>query len=401
MGLIKKATISEYWNRKHSSQSTPWFRKVFTRNRFQLLLKFLHLVDNRKIAPRNSPSYDPTAKFKPIVDHFNLKAKKHYSPSQNLSIDESLIGTKSRTVLRQYIPTKHAKFGVKLWMLTEAVTGYCFHFNVYKGKRYDPTPAGELQGSYVVISLLRAACLLNKWYHVFCDSFFTSLSLAKRLLNLHTYTTGTVRSNRPLPNLIKSVKLRASQSMFMRQQEILVCAFKEKEKRKNVKMLSTRYNAELVVNRKPKMITEYNKFMGGVDLNDMLTSFYEDGRKSTKMWKKIVFNIIHRMVINAYILYQQNSDNAKSRLHFIQLLIDDLSEDHMTRNRVNIGVLNDEINNQNLRKLPERKEKDCCICSVRNVPGGRKRSKHICVLCHKGVHKMCYKKHSRRCHADE
>ena len=80
-------------------------------------------------------------------------------------------------------------------MLTEAVTGYCFHFNVYKGKRYDPTPAGELQGSYVVISLLRAACLLNKWYHVFCDSFFTSLSLAKRLLNLHTYTTGTVRSN--------------------------------------------------------------------------------------------------------------------------------------------------------------------------------------------------------------
>ncbi|VDH92077.1 Hypothetical predicted protein [Mytilus galloprovincialis] len=257
-------------------------------------------------------------------------------------------------------------------MLTEAVTGYCFHFNVYKGKRYDPTPAGELQGSYVVISLLRAACLLNKWYHVFCDSFFTSLSLAKRLLNLHTYTTGTVRSNRPLPNLIKSVKLRASQSMFMRQQEILVCAFKEKEKRKNVKMLSTRYNAELVVNRKPKMITEYNKFMGGVDLNDMLTSFYEDGRKSTKMWKKIVFNIIHRMVINAYILYQQNSDNAKSRLHFIQLLIDDLSEDHMTRNRVNIGVLNDEINNQNLRKLPERKEKDCCICSVRNVPGVEK-----------------------------
>ncbi|VDI01927.1 Hypothetical predicted protein, partial [Mytilus galloprovincialis] len=180
-------------------------------------------------------------------------------------------------------------------MLTEAITGYCFHFNVYKGKKYDPTPAGDTQGSNVVVSLLRAAGLLNKWYHVFCDSFFTSLALAKRLLNLHTYTTGTVRSNRPLPNLIKSAKLRASQSMFMRQQAILVCAFKEKEKRKNVKMLSTRYNAELVANRKPKMITEYNKYMRGVDLNDMLTSFYEDGRKSTKMWKKIVFNIIHRM----------------------------------------------------------------------------------------------------------
>ncbi|CAC5402938.1 unnamed protein product [Mytilus coruscus] len=317
MGLIRKATISEYWNRKHSSQSTPWFRKVFTRNRFQLVLKFLHLVDNRKIAPRNSSSYDPIAKFKPIVDHFNLKAKTHYSPSQNLFIDESLIGTKSRTILRQYIPTKHAKFGVKLWMLTEAITGYCFHFNVYKGKIYDPTPARETQDSYVVTSLLRAAGLLNKWYHVFCDSFFTSLALAKRLLNLHTYTTGTVRSNRPLPNLIKSANLRPSQSMFMRQQEIL------------------------------------------------------------------------------------NSDNAKSRLHFIQLLIDDLSEDHMKRNHANFGVLNDERKNQHLRKLPGRKEKDCSVCSVRNVPGGRKRSKHICVVCHKGVHKTCFKKHSRRCYADE
>lgn len=57
------------------------------------------------------------AKFKPIVDHFNLKSKAHFVPSQNISIDESLVGTKSRTVMRQYIPSKHYKFGVKLWML--------------------------------------------------------------------------------------------------------------------------------------------------------------------------------------------------------------------------------------------------------------------------------------------
>jgi hypothetical protein len=34
---------------------------------------------------------------------------------------------------------------------------------------------------------------------------------------------------------------------------------------------------------KPIVATTYNKYMGGVDLNDMMTSTYDDGRKSSRL----------------------------------------------------------------------------------------------------------------------
>lgn len=56
MGLVRNPTLAEYWSTR-GSHSMPWFRKMFPRNRFQLILKFFHVVDNRKIPKRNSPQY--------------------------------------------------------------------------------------------------------------------------------------------------------------------------------------------------------------------------------------------------------------------------------------------------------------------------------------------------------
>ena len=69
MGLIKKNTITEYWSRR-SSQSTSWFWKMFARNRFQMLLKFFHLVDNERIPPRNSPHYRYIHKIRGSANKF-------------------------------------------------------------------------------------------------------------------------------------------------------------------------------------------------------------------------------------------------------------------------------------------------------------------------------------------
>ena len=169
---------------------------MFSRNRFKLILKFFHLVDNDSLPQRNSPNYSTTDKFQCIIDHFNIQSSRHLVPEQNMSIDESLIATRGRSVMLQYIPSKSAKFGVKCWMLVEATSGYLYHMIVYRGKRFDPTPQGVCQGSYVVNRLLAAAGLLNKWYHIICDNFFTSLDLARQLFIQKTHLTGTIRQNR-------------------------------------------------------------------------------------------------------------------------------------------------------------------------------------------------------------
>ena len=147
---------------------------MFSRNRFQIILRCFHLVNNKTTPQRDRDFYDPSAWFKPLLEHANMVFKRYLTPKHELSIDESLIGTKARSVMTQYIPSKSSKFGIEIWMLVEAATGYIIHFLPYKGRRHDPVPNGEQQGSYIVLKLLRAADLTGKWYryHVFCGIFF-------------------------------------------------------------------------------------------------------------------------------------------------------------------------------------------------------------------------------------
>ncbi|CAG2204537.1 unnamed protein product [Mytilus edulis] len=331
MGLVRKATIAEYWNCKLPSQDTSWFRKMFSRNRFQLVFKFFHLTNNNNIPGRNDPNYSPTAKFQCLIDLFNRQSQFHYKPEQNLSIDESLIGTRGRTCMLQYIPSKSSKFGVKVWMLVEAVTGYIIHAIIYRGKTYDPTPPGLTQGSYVVNNLLERAGLLRKKYHVVCDSFFTSIALAKQLFQLDTYFTGTIRQNRNMPNMIKHAILTEREFKYARQGPILMCVYRERARRKSVRILSSYEKATQNNDNKPQILEFYNKNMGGVDLADMMVTHYNDNRKTFKVWKKVAFNFLQRIVINAYILYCKNTSDqpVKSRLQFVQSIIEDLSCDYL------------------------------------------------------------------------
>ncbi|CAC5356334.1 unnamed protein product [Mytilus coruscus] len=178
-----------------------------------------------------------------------------------------------------------AKFGVKLWVLAEAVSGYINQLSVYKGRQFDPTPQGMLQGAYVVNKLLDAARLFHKSYHLFTDSFFSSINLAKELLTKGTFFTGTLRANRQMPNSIKHPVLQEKECVYIRQGNILLCAYKERNGRKPVRLVSS-FSKAAQENDKPAMICAYNKFMGGVDLADMMTESYNDGRKTLKVWKR-------------------------------------------------------------------------------------------------------------------
>jgi hypothetical protein len=95
MGLVRKPSIKDYWQKRFGSTNTPWCRKMFSRNRFQLIYRFFHLVNNRVTPQRNSDFYDPVAWFKPIMQHANNVFKRYISPNRELSVDEALVGTKA------------------------------------------------------------------------------------------------------------------------------------------------------------------------------------------------------------------------------------------------------------------------------------------------------------------
>lgn len=77
---------------------------MFSRNRYQLLLKCFHLVNSRTVAPLGHPEHDPCGKFNFFVEHANIIFSQHYIPNQQLNIDESLVGTYWQTIIKQYLP---------------------------------------------------------------------------------------------------------------------------------------------------------------------------------------------------------------------------------------------------------------------------------------------------------
>lgn len=78
-----------------------------------------------------------------------------FNPSSFLSVDESMVAFKGRSSLKQYIPNKPIKRGLKVWAIACAVTGFFINFEVYEGKAA-LREKDETLGEHVVLGLAKA-----------------------------------------------------------------------------------------------------------------------------------------------------------------------------------------------------------------------------------------------------
>lgn len=85
MGLVKLPAIRDYW-RKDELYGLPLARKIMPRNRFELLLKFLHSSNNAE-----APNDDRLFKLRVVFNKFIHNFQQAYTPGQRVCIDESLI----------------------------------------------------------------------------------------------------------------------------------------------------------------------------------------------------------------------------------------------------------------------------------------------------------------------
>ena len=96
--------------------------------------------------------------------------------------------------------------------------------------------------------------------------------------------------------------------------EYKIYNFRWKDK-KDVHILSTwgdvkdsdvksRFNEE--TSRKPNMIIDYNKSMGGVDKLDQFRSYYDMGRAGKKFWRYIFYTYFNIAIINSFICFKKS-----------------------------------------------------------------------------------------------
>jgi hypothetical protein len=110
MGIVQKPTLRSYFTTKRVI-STPGFRDVITRDRFELICRFLHFIDSETISTFEGPQ--KLFKIFPVTLHLNSKLQELYLPNQDISVHESLTLWKGCLSFKEYLPLKASKFGIK------------------------------------------------------------------------------------------------------------------------------------------------------------------------------------------------------------------------------------------------------------------------------------------------
>ncbi|GFN87219.1 PiggyBac transposable element-derived protein 4 [Plakobranchus ocellatus] len=98
--------------------------------------------------------------------------QKYFVPGSSLTVDEKLTPFKGRCSFIQYIPSKPAKYGLKLFWVCDSETHYSLKCIIYTGARV----LGKSQGYAVVMEL--TLLYQNKGRNVTMDNFFYDDNLA-------------------------------------------------------------------------------------------------------------------------------------------------------------------------------------------------------------------------------
>jgi hypothetical protein len=172
------------------------------------------------VQDRSSPTYDKLHKVRWMIDEVRSRFRAMWSPNQQMTVDEGMIMYKGKYCpIRQYMPKKSIRFGIKVWAAADALSKYLWDFEVYCGKTGNPhnddsdgsrtesdaecmhsmdqprSGRGEgFSGHNVVKNLMQK--LQGRGHIVTTDNYFTSVLLFLDLLENGTMATSTLRENR-------------------------------------------------------------------------------------------------------------------------------------------------------------------------------------------------------------
>jgi hypothetical protein len=319
MGIVYKPRLPMYWS-TDEIYHTNIFSQVIPRDRFLLLLRFLHFANNDENNP-DDPERDRLHKIRHFSNLIRERCKAVVEPGQHICVDESLVLYKGRLTFKQYIRTKRARFGVKFYTCCTS-GGITLDFMIYHGGMNEDIEGLDEFSTTERIALSLVRDYMNQGRCVYLDNYYTTPRIAHYLLENQTTLVGTVRSNRNnFPRELASAQIEKGQSIFYKCEEKKVLAVKfrsSKDKTGNkpkiVHLLSTCHKAEVKNTKKkdrdgnpivkPTCVLTYNTNMGGVDLVDQQLDSLNVLRKTYKWYKKIALRLLLICLLNSHKMYQ-------------------------------------------------------------------------------------------------
>ena len=86
------------------------------------------VADAKNNPPPGSPNHDPLAKVCPLLEMCQMSFCLWYTPPEYISLDESTMAFKGRVKFLQFNPSKPNNFHIKLFMVSEHLSGYISRF---------------------------------------------------------------------------------------------------------------------------------------------------------------------------------------------------------------------------------------------------------------------------------
>lgn len=370
MGIHSNSEIKDNWSLDPLLATK--YSKYMRRDRFHLLLRYLHLSDNTLV------DHSRLRKVNKFCQTLIKNFSKYFTPGENIAIDEGMIPFKGRLFFKQYNPMKPVKWGIKLFLLANSPDGYVTNAIIYDGKNEEI----NYSASSVVLKLSEPYYHSNR--HIFTDRYYTSLNLISELEKLGLYFTGTINTNRK--GLPKFSNLKKNELVYYKSDSKILMNWRPRNK--FVTLITNYYDIasfsktfyhrrikQTVVLEKPKIVFYYNKLSKSVDLNNSFCRYYRFNHKNYRWWRAIFFYFIELCVSNTYVImtyFTQKTSLKKIRMSIAKSLLGEVEglNDYHVVNSKSKYHLPDYI----VKKTTEEDgKKKCIIC--------REKTKYRCTKC--------------------
>ncbi|CAM4725044.1 unnamed protein product [Leuciscus chuanchicus] len=337
---------------------------------------------------------------RPVWNKWVERLPMMYNPGPNVTVDEFLVPFRGHCPFRQYMPSKPAKYGIKIWAACDSKTSYAWQMQVYTGKSVSGNQKKD-PGTRVVLDVTEGL----RGHTIFCDHSFTSHALSQELLKRRLTMVGITGKNKPeLPPALLVTKGRACfSSMFAFTETQSLVSYCPK-KGETVLLLSTLHRDASVSSRddkKPTIILDYNKSKGGVDNLYKMVATHTCKRKTARWPMALFFNMLDVSALNSYVLWcdtrpEWHSGKSFRRRLFLEelgkALVAPLMENrqHPPCTPASLGVLNKarrplEVENEASTSHTEatpRKKMRCFFCS-------REKDRKTTVMCRTCTNPIC------------
>ncbi|OWZ14359.1 hypothetical protein PHMEG_00012167 [Phytophthora megakarya] len=234
--------------------------------------RYLHFIDNEPPRVR-----DKLWKLRPVIDTLQSRFMSGWTLPSKFSFDEGVLpATTRRNTTRMFMPDKPLRYGTKLFMVCDSETAYCHRKAMHPSVSHTNKQAVDSKTGAAAVVRNMKVILRDRpkgFRLVVIDRFYSSVALALQLLAMSIYVLGTIQINRIGydKNIVERRKTRPHSILrgsfaFSRATSVprmVACHWWD---RKPVHYLATGPSKV----KCPKVISDYQRWMGAVDVHDQL-----------------------------------------------------------------------------------------------------------------------------------